>query len=202
MNNQPKLFLYSMAVTRSQLAELTRLVGKKPSQISCAIIENAADIVPGSDTWLEGFRKPLRDAGYQMEFIDLRHWNDRHEALRDKLSASDILWVGGGHIYYLRWILKKTGADAIISDLVRQGAVYAGWSAGAVVAGPTLQYFDRMGDVPADAPEVVLDGLGLLPVVPVPHRNHPDFAESAAQVGNNLRSRALHPCCLATQKCL
>jgi len=68
--------------------------------------------------------------------VDLRNWRNKREALREKLASKDVIWLGGGNTYYLRWILKETGADDIIINLVQQGKVYAGWSAGAMVAGP------------------------------------------------------------------
>lgn len=52
----------------------------------------------------------------------------------------------GGNPYYLRWLLKVTGADEMITALVKQGKVYAGASAGGVLAGPTLRFFDNQDD--------------------------------------------------------
>ena len=67
--------------------------------------------------------------------------NDQ-KSLTSKLSSKDALWHGGGNTFYLRWILSNTGADEVITKLVRHGLVYGGGSAGAIVAGPTLKYFE------------------------------------------------------------
>jgi dipeptidase E len=135
-----KLFLYSLALSENQAAALTRLVGKDPAQITFALIENAADVIPNSKDWLGGFREMLRSKGYQLEILDLRKWKYKKTELYQKLASKDVIWLGGGNTFYLRWILKDTGADNIIQDLVEKGKIYAGWSAGAVVAGPTLQH--------------------------------------------------------------
>ncbi len=52
------------------------------------------------------------------------------------LKRFDALLITGGNPYYLRSLMKITGADEIITDLMQRGAVYAGASAAAVVAGP------------------------------------------------------------------
>jgi dipeptidase E len=180
-----KLFLYSLAISARQAAYLTQLVGKAPEDITFALIENAADVVPNCKDWLGGFRQMLQGNGYQLEPVDLRNWRGKQKALRDKLAAKDVIWIGGGHTYYLRWILKDTGADEAIKALVEQGKVYAGWSAGAVIAGPTLQFFDTM-DNPEGLPEIIMDGLHLTHVVPVPHLDNLDFAEDTKTANQRL----------------
>lgn len=188
IDKMSKLFLYSLALSQEQADSLTRLVGKEPEQITFALIENAADPVSNSQDWLGGFREMLRTKGYQLERVDLRLWLNQKEALRKKLASKDVIWIGGGHTYYLRWILQQTGADMIIQELVNEGKVYAGWSAGAVVAGPTLKYFDTL-DNPDDSPEIILDGLSLTNIVVVPHLDNRDFADDV-QITNQLLLRS------------
>jgi dipeptidase E len=197
-----KLFLYSLAFSTEQAAVLTTLVGKDAKDITFALIENAADIVTNSSEWLGGFRGMLQQNGYQLEQIDLRKWMNNRHALREKLASKDVIWLGGGHTYYLRWILKETGADIIIKELVEKEKVYAGWSAGAIVAGPTTQYFDLMSDDPSDAPEVILDGLNLTDIVVVPHLDNKDFAEDAQIANIHLRMAGYDTILLADSQVL
>jgi dipeptidase E len=183
MLTEPKLFLYSLALSSGQAASLTELVGKASGEISFALIENAADVIPNSKDWLDGFRNMLRINGYQLELIDLRKCN--HQALSEKLAAKDVIWLGGGNTYYLRWILKETGADEIIRKHVMDGKVYAGWSAGSVVAGPTLQFFDTMDNI-MESPEIIMDGLHLTEIVVVPHLDNKEFSEDAKFANHQL----------------
>lgn len=183
-----KLFLYSLSLSEEQAAVLTQLVGKAAKDITFALIENAADVEEGSEAWLGEFRDTIRRQGFQAEGVDLRTWRDDRPGLSEKLASKDVIWVGGGNTYYLRWLLKETGADAMITALVKQGKVYAGWSAGAMVAGPTLQHIEAMEPRMA-APERILDGLHLTNVVVVPHIDHKDFIESAAKT-NQLLTQA------------
>jgi dipeptidase E len=182
-----KLFLYSLELTHEHAFALNRLAGKDPREMSFALIENAADIIPNRNDWLGGFRDMLKSNGYQIEVVDLQKWRDKEDKLKQKLAAKDVIWLGGGHTYYLRWILRATHADVIIRDLVSQGKIYAGWSAGAVVAGPTTQYFDKMGDDPTMSPELIEEGLHLTKYVVVPHMDNKDFYEGADMTNQLLR---------------
>jgi dipeptidase E len=190
-----KLFLYSMNVDAEQLQALIRLTGKK-QQINIAMIENATDEIAGVEAWLPAFRQPFIDSGFKLSRIDLRLYYDDADALAKKLSEHDIIWVGGGHTYYLRWILKQTTADTIIANLVRTGTVYAGWSAGAIMAGPTTNHFNLLGDDPADAPETIEAGLQLTDTVIVPHADHPDYKEGVLKAVKNLRVDGFNPLAL------
>lgn len=194
-----KLFLYSLAISTQQADALTQLVGKEPQDISFALIENAADVEPGAESWLEGFREALRSHGYQVEPVDLRNWQDNRKGLQEKLAGKDVIWVGGGNTFYLRWILRDTGTDHMIVTLVKQGKVYAGWSAGAIVAGPTLQYFDAMDD-PKASPEVIHDGLHLTDIVIVPHLDNKHFAKGARKANQQLRQAGYHTVPLTDQQ--
>jgi dipeptidase E len=181
-----KLFLYSSyLISAEHSTALSRLVGKAPKDITIAAIDNATDVI-GDTEWVAESRGSLAQQGSQVEVVDLRNWLDNHAGLREKLASKDVIWVCGGHGFYLRWILKATGADAIIKALVEQGTVYAGWSAGAVLAGPTLQYFDRFDD-PKDAPEALWDGLALTTTVVLPHMDLGEFAEGMKQINQQLK---------------
>ena len=186
MKLSKKLFLYSMNVTPQQCEWLTKLAGKRPNKIKIAVIENATDIIEGDTGWQAGFRDMLSVNGYQLEQIDLRQWYDNTKDLEKKLAEKEVIWLGGGHTYYLRWILKRSGADKIITKLINEGKVYAGWSAGAIMAGPTTRFFDAMGDDPAEAPEKIDEGLLLTDIAVVPHRDHPDFKKGAAKANELL----------------
>ncbi len=180
MIGRMKLFLYSFAFTFSdeQSAALAALVGKKPEEIRLACIDNAADIIPDSNGWREQVRDLMQNKGYQVEVIDLQKYVDNNDGLQENLTSQDIIWLGGGNTFYLRWILKKTGADTIITSAVQSGTVYAGWSAGGIMAGPTLRGFEAMEDLD-QVPEVIYNSLDLTDIAIVPHVDNPDFAEAA-----------------------
>ena len=182
-----KLFLYSMEASNEQFFYLDELVGKKKRKyIKLSVILNATDIVPNANQWVPSIVKALKEMGYDLNIIDLNKTEGNLGDVSKKFSDSDVIWICGGHTYYLRWLLKKTGVDKLIIEQVNKGKVYAGWSAGAIVAGPTTLFFDIMGDNPEDVIERIDYGLGLTNYVIVPHMNNLEFEKSARQVNDRL----------------
>jgi dipeptidase E len=84
-------------------------------------------------------------------------------------------------------MMRVTGADEIIRELVGQGKVYVGASASSVVAGPTLRYFDNQDD-PNAAGEIIWDGLRLTDVVVVPHVDNAEFGAGCREAGEKLKA--------------
>ena len=202
MSEFPRLFLYSLQLNETHHRSFSELVGKQARNISIGLIENAADVIPGSAGWVRDIREDLRNEGYQIECIDLREWRAKPDGLRNLMFSKDVIWTGGGHTYYLSWILKSSGAAGIIRDFVQAGRVYAGWSAGAAVAGPTTRFYDAMGDDPKAAPELSLDGLGLTDISVVPHINHPDFRVGALETESLLQMAGYKPLALKDDQAL
>lgn len=158
-----------MAISEAQGQAFAQLVGKRPADIKLALIENAADVYDDDSTdWVNENRDAIKARGYQVEILDIRTYKGKQNQLRKKLASKDAIWLGGGNTFYLRWVLKDTGADTVIKELVASGTVYGGGSAGAIVAGPTLKYFESADD-PADSPAIVLEGLHLTDTAVVPH---------------------------------
>jgi dipeptidase E len=68
--------------------------------------------------------------------------------------------VGGGNTFHLLKRLQETNLLAALRDRARAGVPYLGWSAGSVVAGPTIRTTNDMPIVEVPS----LDALGLIPV--------------------------------------
>ena len=97
------------------------------------------------------------------------------DTIVDELRRADVVYFSGGNPSHLLASLKDSAAWACLLDLVQQGAIIAGSSAGAMVFGERMHY--RRQDVA---------GLGLVPgVVVLPHfeRAH---EERAAQLQASL----------------
>jgi dipeptidase E len=183
-----KLFLSSLAISDSQSIELAKLVDKEAKDIKLALIENASDVYDKDHrAWVELNRAAIQSHNFAVELIDIRKYKDKQNELRQKLSQKDVIWLGGGNTYYLRWLLKDTGVDTLLTDLVKQGIVYGGGSAGAIVAGPTLKHFETADD-PNDAPEVILDGLHFTDSVVVPHMDNAKYASVISGINDKLKA--------------
>lgn len=87
---------------------------------------------------------------------------DALHRLRDPVAAvrdADAIVVGGGNTFHLLARLHATGVLDAVRERARGGAPYVGWSAGAVVACPTIR---TTNDMPIVEPPT-LAALGLVP---------------------------------------
>ena len=175
-----------MHTPQTDFSHLDELTGKKPKETTISVITNAADVVAGSNQWVPGMVKILEDRGYSIQPVDLDNYSNNSKKLFDMFSQSDVIWICGGHTFYLRWILRKSGADQAISKQVDNGKVFSGWSAGAIIAGPTTNHFELMGDDPKDALKVIHEGLHLTEYVVVPHFDNPNFKDNAVRANKKL----------------
>jgi len=134
--------------------------------------------------------------------LDLRAYFGRPAALRDTLAGFDLVWAVGGNAFVLRRAMQASGFDDVITGMLdNDEIVYGGFSAGAVVAAPSLAGMQLMDDPEATPPgydrEPVWDGLGLIDHAIVPHYRspHPETAAAERTVrhlcGQGLRYRAL-----------
>lgn len=134
--------------------------------------------------------------------LDLRRYFGRPDALRRALTGVDLVWAADGDVFVLRRAMRQSGFDDLIVELLDEDRlVYGGSGAGAMVAAPCLGGLEAMGD-PHDIPEgydpdPVLDGLGLIDHMLVPHYRSRHPASAAAErtlrhlAARGLRCRAL-----------
>lgn len=155
-----------------------------------AVIQNALDFMPAEtrrafETNIYDPKEELADWGIGAEELDLRDYFGQPHALKEALTGIDFVWAVGGNAFLLRRAMRQSGFDRIIGELLRKDAlVYGGFSAGAVVATPSLDGIDIMDDprqlVPGYDEGILWDGLGLVDFSIVPHyRSDHDEAEAA-----------------------
>ncbi|MEJ1969712.1 MAG: Type 1 glutamine amidotransferase-like domain-containing protein [Rhizomicrobium sp.] len=153
------------------------------------VIANALDLIPDADrqAYASTVHDPvaeLRAHGLEASDLDLRAYFGRPERLDAALAGLDAVWATGGNAFLLRRAMRQSGFDTVGVARIRDDKLlYAGWSAGAVVACPDLRGIELM-DAPDRVangydPAPVWEGLGLIGVHLVPHYDS-DHAESAA----------------------
>lgn len=159
---------------------LLRLVGT-PGRV--AVIANAADAWGSArDSAVVSDLVPLRRLGFTPEELDLREHVGDPGSLRERLAGFPMVWVRGGNTFVLRAQFARSGADTVITDLLRADAlVYAGYSAGACVMAPSLRGLETLDDPaevePTCGVPVRWDGLGLVDHAIVPHFRSPGYGD-------------------------
>ena len=131
-----KLLLTSGGVTNDSIAQaLEDLVGKQPKDIKIAFIPTAANLDRSSKEWLIRDEYRLIERGYEVDIIELTAV--KTPALKQALEAADVIFLGGGNTFYLSYWLEKSGLADMLPELL-ETRVYAGISAGSIVAGSSL----------------------------------------------------------------
>jgi dipeptidase E len=163
-----KLFLSSEGVPRPDLLRKLLEVSKAET-VKVALINNAQDPYPEAlaEEREDAVRERFISLGFEPADVDLRRYEGKAEELATELKKCKLIWCSGGNAFWLRHVMKTSGFDTIINDLLSQGIVYGGWSAGVVVAGPSLHPIELMDD-PTKAPEI-WEGLGLIDYFIWPH---------------------------------
>jgi dipeptidase E len=170
-----KLYLTSYRIPTPD--ELFALLPKPPMECRVAIIPNAKDdkLPQERADSLDELIYDLAKYGFATTVVDLREYDDA-KVLYEALKPFELIWVAGGNSFILRSEIRLSGFEEIVRDLLSNGAVYAGESAGAIVAGLSLEEAD-VADDPDVADEYITEGLGLIDKIIAPHADSPDFVE-------------------------
>lgn len=178
-----KLYLSSFRIP--DLKALIGLVGKQPDETRLALIPNAKDYYATRARAIKTREAAeyLEELGFIVTVIDLLDYHGNPEGLRAALLQNDLIWVRGGNTFCLREAMRLSAFDEVIKDVLAQGVVYGGESAGACVAGTDIHGVE-LGDDPEFAETVIWEGLHLTPHYFMPHADNEmfrDFTEQMAQ---------------------
>ena len=171
-----KLLLTSSGLTNKSIVDaLFELVGKKPSDTTIAFIPTAMNVESGDKEWFVTDLYNLKKQELKcLDIVDISALPK--DIWLPKLEAVDVLFFSGGNTAHLmRWI-KESGLAELLPELLKT-RVYAGTSAGSIVATPSLALSSRdkivyyeetfgYGDK---------DGLGFVNFHFRPHLNSPHF---------------------------
>lgn len=184
-----KLYLSSYRVPN--LEALRKLVGRPEQQTKVAIIPNAKDYYSDRVRNLKAKESLIYflELGFDPEIVDLLDYHSDNK-LEAKLKDFDMIWASGGNTFCLRYEMRRSGFENVINSLLERGIVYAGESAGAVVAGTSLEDID-LADEPEFSEGTILSGLDLTHDYILPHVGNPYF-DSSNQVVIDKRKNDSH----------
>jgi dipeptidase E len=167
-----KLFLTSNGITPPLTEPFLKFLEKSPAEMTVAFIPTAADPDPSPNPhYVAQAKKELIDLGFKVTDIDLKKYNE--DSLKEELQKADIIYVGGGNTFYLLHWAKQSGLNNIIHDLINQGKIYIGNSAGSVLAGPNIElagWIIHQDDNDLNLED--LTGFNMVPFAISPHYNN------------------------------
>jgi len=114
-----------------------------------------------SDTW-----KLVNTLGAKVEAVVLEEYKDA--SVLEHLKGKDIIWMAGGACGYLTYWLRRCEVDKHINELLENGSVYVGSSAGSMVCARTLDLAEVYVGENEHGVKVV-PGLGLIDFDFYPH---------------------------------
>jgi len=79
----------------------------------------------------------IKDAGYNFEEIDIE--GKTKEEIKNFFKDKNIIHMEGGNTFYLLKAIRKTGFADILKELLDEGRVYIGTSAGSYIMCPTIE---------------------------------------------------------------
>ena len=170
------------------MADLLReLMGIGDEKARVALINNAQDPYPEERAKERGtaLTDLFSSLGFEPVEIDLRKYEDKTNELGAALRTCKLIWCSGGNSFWLRYVMKTSGFDQIITRLLSEGIVYGGWSAGVVLVGPSLHPIELM-DEPEKAPEIIYEGLNLIDYFIWPHWDTEKYVHLQAEASEKM----------------
>jgi dipeptidase E len=138
--------------------------------------------------WIENDRKSLEGLGYTINDIDFEDYPDAAK-LRVALADSDIIFVAGGNTTYLNEYAQRSGFSKLVHDLLDEGKIYIGSSAGSILAGPSVAPFAEEDAQELPAGFIVHNPtcLNLVPYVVLPH--YPTYASQSDHIADSCKDQ-------------
>lgn len=128
----------------------------------------------------------LQQAGFQAQELDLRNYFTKDPAELSEFVSSynpGLIYSIGGNVFLLATALAISGMDDIIRQRLEEDiTVYAGHSAGAMVASEDIEVYER-DDLKVEevgvyyGVESITSGLGLTDGYIIPHANRPERSQ-------------------------
>ena len=155
-----------LLLASSGLGYIKKFVGQDPSDLQMHFIPTAGNL-DDNVWWIDKDRDVLGKMGFNMSELDISQAST--EEMQNMLENTDIVYIAGGNTFYLLYQLKESGFDVLLTKYVEEGGMYAGASAGALVAGVDIEPIATI-----DEPEKVkglksTKGLDFVNIVPIPH---------------------------------
>ena len=125
-------------------------------------------------------RNAFEELGLVVDELELTQAAE-HE-IADKLRSNNYIYITGGNTFFLLQELKRTGADKIITEQIRNGKLYIGESAGSMIMSPNIKYVEIMDDKTKAPGLKSVDALHMVDFYPVPHYTNDPFKQTVEKI--------------------
>ena len=167
IKNNMKLFLASESKYPETIKKLEQYVGGFENK-KIAYIPTAANGEYSYGSWEKNSEtwKLVNNLDAEVTPVVLEEQNDQE--IKNNLTGKDIIWFPGGACGYLMYWLRRRGVDRYLKNILKQGVIYVGSSAGSMITskGPNIVEW-HIGDTEAGAG--IIPGLGLVDFDIFPH---------------------------------
>jgi dipeptidase E len=155
------------------IGALPLLVESKVAGLRFAFVPTAAGPDAETKEWVQADRRQLEILGCEVSTLELASTSAR--AVEEALTRADGVFVAGGNSYLVLWHARRSGFAELVPPLVEAGSlIYAGTSAGAMLAGADLGPAESL-DNRHEVPELESTrALGLVPFTVLPHDQEPE----------------------------
>jgi len=117
------------------------LTGISKDHMKIGYVNTAIQVEDDKDKeFMDKVKNTIRENGYNFDEINIAGKNEKE--LRNFFKDKNVIHIDGGNTFYLLKIIKETGFDKILKDLLNDNIVYIGTSAGAYIMCPTIEVSD------------------------------------------------------------
>ena len=105
-----------------------------------------ASIREGYTGYVGSARKLFKKLGAQLIEIDIS--TEELAKIKEAFEEADVIYFTGGNSFFLIDQLRKTGTDKLLKQQLKNGKLFIGESAGAIVCAPDISYIEKMDPIP------------------------------------------------------
>lgn len=167
------IFLTSTGLTPENVSLKFKGLISNPENTSVAIVTTAAE-GKSENKYSQLAKKQFEELGFvTVDFVDLET-----EPQKD-FSSYGVIYVCGGNTFKLLKFAREANFKSSVENLLEQGGVYIGVSAGSIIVGPSIAI---AGEVAADSNGIGLEdltGFGITDLIILPHYS-PEIEKEAS----------------------
>ena len=188
-----KLLLTSAGLCNKSIVNaLASLIERPFTDLSLSFIPTAANVEEGSKDWLIDDLVNCKNLNLStIDILDISALPN--DSISTRLEKSDIIFFGGGDLFYLMEWVKRTGLDKTLPRMLDK-KIYIGLSAGTMLTGKwwstkyDVEYYGEKAQ-PIDR----YNCLGLVDFFVIPHVNNTFFPKVTIETVQKLASEVKEP---------